>query len=82
MLEIKAVDLLQNDIWTVCVDEKTSIQARQLEQEPVPAKPEQPVHVAPRYKRQGVLQLFAGLSVANGRKNSITTSAKNSSRLV
>jgi hypothetical protein len=45
----KAEELLHNGIWAVCVDEKTSIQARQLEQEPVPAKPEQPVHVAPRY---------------------------------
>lgn len=32
----KAVELLRNGIWAVCVDEKTSIQARQLKQEPVP----------------------------------------------
>jgi hypothetical protein len=32
------VELPRNGIWTVCVDEKTSIQARQLDQEPVPAK--------------------------------------------
>ncbi len=62
----KAVEWLRNGIWTVCVDEKTSIQARQLEQEPLPAKPEQPVHVAPRYKRRGALHLFAGWSVADG----------------
>lgn len=72
----KAVELLRNGIWAVCVDEKTSIQARQLEQEPVPAKPEQPVHVAPRYKRQGALQLFAGLSVADGCKYGQTSERK------
>ncbi|MCJ7435665.1 MAG: IS630 family transposase [Anaerolineales bacterium] len=72
----KAVELLQNGTWAVCVDEKTSIQARQLEQEPVPAKPKQPVHVAPRYKRQGALQLFAGLSVADGCKYGQTSERK------
>jgi len=64
----QAAELLRKGIWAVCVDEKTSIQARQLEKEPVPAKPDQPVHVAPRYQRKGALQLFAGLSVADGRK--------------
>ena len=72
----KAVELLRNGIWAVCVDEKTSIQARQLEQEPVPAKPEQPVRVDPRYKRQGALQLFAGLSVADGCKYGQTSERK------
>ncbi len=72
----KAVELLRNGIWAVCVDEKTSIQARRLEQEPVPAKSEQPVLVAPRYKRQGALQLFAGLSVADGCKYGQTSERK------
>lgn len=72
----KAMELLRNGIWAVCVDEKTSIQARQLEQEPVPAKSEQPVHIAPRYKRQGALQLFAGLSVADGCKYGQTSERK------
>jgi transposase len=72
----KAVELLHNGIWDVCVDEKTSIQARQLEQEPVAAKPGQPIHVAPRYKRQGALQLFAGLSVADGCKYGQTSERK------
>lgn len=72
----KAVELLRDGIWAVCVDEKTSIQARQLEQEPTPAKPEQPVPVAPRYKRQGALQLFAGLSVADGYKYGQTSERK------
>lgn len=71
-----AVELLQNGTWAVCVDEKTSIQARQLAQEPVAAKPQQPVHVAARYKRQGALQLFAGLSVADGCKFGKTSQRK------
>jgi hypothetical protein len=63
-----AVELLRQGVWAVCVDEKISIQERQLEQEPA-AKPKQPVHVAaPRYKRQGALHLFAELSVADGCK--------------
>jgi DDE superfamily endonuclease len=72
----KAIELLRDGIWAICVDEKTSIQARQLEQEPVPAKPGHPVHVAPRYKRQGALQLFAALSVADGRKYGQTSERK------
>jgi transposase len=58
--------LLQRGIWAVCVDEKTSIQARELVQEPRAAAAEHPVHVAPRYHRRGALHLFAGLSVADG----------------
>jgi hypothetical protein len=78
VLEIyaQARELLRNGIWAVCVDEKTSIQARQLAEEPVPAKPGQPMHVAARYKRQGALQLFAGLSVADGVKYGKTSARK------
>ena len=78
LLEVseQAVELLRNGVWAVCVDEKTSIQARQLEQQPVPTKPKQPVHVAPRYKRQGAWQLFAGLSVADGDKYGQTSERK------
>jgi transposase len=72
----KAAELLREGVWAVCVDEKTSIQARQLDQKPMPAKPEQPVHVASRYKRQGALQLFAGLSVADGCKYGLTSARK------
>ena len=62
-----AKTLLQRGIWVVCVDEKTSIQARQREQEPrPPAQRGQSVLLSPRYKRQGALHLFAGLSVADG----------------
>ena len=49
-----------------CVDEKTSIQARQRLQATKPAAPGTPVQVADRYKRMGALQLFCGLLVASG----------------
>jgi transposase len=59
--------LLERGIWVVCVDEKTSIQARQREQRPrPPAQAEQSLLLSPRYQRQGALHLFAGLSVADG----------------
>ena len=62
----RAGELLQKLIWVVCVDEKTSLQARQGEQGPEAATPGQPMHVTPRYTRRGAWQLFAGLSVADG----------------
>ncbi len=72
----KAAEWLRKGTWVVCIDEKTSIQARCLEQPPMPAKTGQAVHVAPRYKRQGALQLFAGLSVADGCKYGQTLERK------
>jgi transposase len=57
---------LEAGVWIVCVDEKTSIQARAAEQPIAPAMVEQPVHISPRYQRGGALNLFAGLSVADG----------------
>ena len=59
--------LLERGIWVVCVDEKTSVQARQREQPPrPPTQGEQSLLLSPRYERQGALHLFAGLSVADG----------------
>lgn len=49
-----------------CVDEKTSIQARQRVSETRAAVPEQPMQVADRYRRMGALQLFCALMVASG----------------
>lgn len=49
-----------------CVDEKTSIQARQRIHETKAAVPGSPVHVADRYRRMGAIQLFCGLLVATG----------------
>ena len=63
----EAKELLKRGIWVVCVDEKTSIQARKRPQEPDPARPGQPIHVSHRYERKGALNLFAGLSVADGK---------------
>ena len=59
--------LLEKGIWVVCVDEKTSIQARKRPRKPDPAVPGHSVHVSHRYKRKGALNLFAALSVADGK---------------
>ena len=64
----QAIDLLAQGVWVVCVDEKTAIQAREAEQAPRPAATGHPVQMAPRYTRHGALNLFAGLSVADGVK--------------
>jgi transposase len=59
--------LFERGLWVVCVDEKTSIQARQRQQAPrPPAKGGQTVLLSPRYDRKGASHLFAGLSVADG----------------
>src|SRR5262245_44094862 len=51
---------------SVCVDEKTSIQARQRVTPTKPAAPGEVMQVADRYKRMGALQLFCALAVASG----------------
>jgi len=51
---------------TVCVDEKTSIQARQRVTATQAAIPGAGLQVADRYKRMGALQLFCALVVASG----------------
>jgi hypothetical protein len=61
-----ATTLLEQGTWVVCTDEKTSIQARQAEQAPRPAIPQQPVYLSPRYHRHGAVNLMAALSVADG----------------
>lgn len=72
----QAPALLKAGLGVVCVDEKTSIQARQREQTPQPTQAGQTAHLSPRYKRQGFLHLFAGLSVADGYKYSQPFSCK------
>lgn len=62
----RAEPLLEAGIWVVCVDEKTSIQAREREQPSRAAAPGHPMTISPRYFRHGALQLFAGLSVPDG----------------
>lgn len=63
----QAKTLLEKGIWVICVDEKTSLQARKRPQKPDPAVPGHPVHVSHRYTRKGALNLFAALSVADGK---------------
>ncbi len=62
----QATSLLEQGIWVVCTDEKTSIQAREAEQAPRPAIHQHPVYQSPRYHRRGALHLMAALSVADG----------------
>jgi hypothetical protein len=62
----QATSLLNQGIWVVCTDEKTSIQAREAEQAPRPAIHQHPVYQSPRYHRRGALHLMAALSVADG----------------
>jgi transposase len=61
-----ASELAQQGEAVVCIDEKTSIQARKPIHETRPAIPEQPNQVASRYERMGALQLFCALMVATG----------------
>jgi DDE superfamily endonuclease len=63
---IQARALLQKGTWLVCLDEKTSIQAREGEQPPRPARPDKPMLHEARYHRRGARHLCAGLSVADG----------------
>ena len=63
----RAMALYKEGTWLVCVDEKTSIQAREAEQAPQAAIPGHVVHQSPRYHRRGMRHLFAGLSVADGK---------------
>jgi transposase len=51
---------------TICVDEKTSIQARQRVTPTKAAAPGAVMQVADRYKRMGAVQLFCALAVASG----------------
>lgn len=61
-----ALSLLREGTWLICLDEKTSIQAREGEQPPRPAQSGKPQQREARYKRRGARHLFAGLSVADG----------------
>jgi transposase len=63
----QARTLLQEGTWLVSLDEKTSIQAREAEQSPRPARPGKPMLHEARYYRRGARHLFAGLSVADGK---------------
>jgi hypothetical protein len=64
---LQAQALLQDGIWLVSVDEKTSIQARAGEQPPRPACQGKPALHEARYHRRGARHLFAGLSIVDGK---------------
>ncbi|WP_263841468.1 transposase [Salinibacter sp.] len=63
----RAEALMESGVWVVCADEKTSIQARERIHPVDSAIPGHSARVASRYNRRGALQLFAGLSVADGK---------------
>jgi hypothetical protein len=63
---VQARALLQAGTWLICLDEKTSIQAREGEQPPRPAQRDKPMLHEARYHRRGARHLFAGLSGASG----------------
>lgn len=67
----QAVALLKQGIWLVCMDEKTSIQAREGEEAPRPAEAGSPQLQESRYARRGALNLFAALSVADGKVSGV-----------
>ncbi|GHO62970.1 hypothetical protein KSC_018620 [Ktedonobacter sp. SOSP1-52] len=62
----QASALLREGTWLVCVDEKTSIQAREAEQAPQAAIAGHVAQQSPRYHCRGMRHLMAGLSVADG----------------
>lgn len=72
----QAQALLLQGTWLVSLDEKTSIQAREGEQPPRPARPGNPVLHEARYHRRGALHLFAGLSIADGKVYGTCRSSK------
>lgn len=65
-LYMQAPSFASQETWLVCMDEKTSIQAREGEEPPRPAKADRPQLQESRYERRGALNLFAALSVADG----------------
>jgi hypothetical protein len=65
-LYAQARSLLEAGSWVVCVDEKTSIQAREAEVAPRPTSRRHARRQSPRYKRRGARHLVAALSVADG----------------
>jgi hypothetical protein len=65
-LYMQALSLASQGTWLVCMDEKTSIQAREGEEPPRPAKVGRPQLQEARYERHGALHLFGALSVADG----------------
>jgi hypothetical protein len=61
-----AQTLCRQGHYVVCVDEKTSIQARKPLGDVLPASPGGPIKLGCRYERKGALQLFCALLVSSG----------------
>src|SRR5260370_18265276 len=61
----QAKALLTQGIWLVCMDEKTSIQARQGQKPPRPAEVDRPQLPEAPYNPRGSLNLFPALSPAS-----------------
>ncbi len=66
-LDGQALSFLKEGVWLLCLDEKTSSQAREGEEAPRPAKRGRPPLQESRYQRRGARNLFAGLSVGDGK---------------
>src|SRR5262249_12271466 len=62
----QAPTLAQQAEAVCCVDEKTSLQARQRVSATTAAIPRYPIQVADRYRRRGAVNLFCALLVATG----------------
>src|SRR5260370_15843369 len=62
----QAKAFLAQGIWLVCMDEETSIQARQGQEPPRPTQSSSPQLREARYNRRGAVNLFAALSVGDG----------------
>jgi hypothetical protein len=58
--------LCQAGTWLVCVDQKTSREAREAEQAARPTTRRHACRQSPRYKRRGARHLIAAVSVADG----------------
>ena len=58
--------LLGSKDYVLCMDEKTSIQARQRCHEATPPEPKQKRRIEPEYKRTGALQYLAAWDVHRG----------------
>ena len=65
-LYAQAQSLWREGTWLLCLDEKTSIQAREGHRPPRPVQCGRPELRKARYQRRGARHLFAGLSVADG----------------
>lgn len=72
-LYLSALDLAKAGIPTFCIDEKTSIQAKERKRPDLPMIPGTPQSIDDRYTRHGTLCLTAGFEVATGLVHGVLT---------